>query len=128
MVKRMQHGLSKRQRQIMEAVYRLERASVGEVRGAIPDPPSYSAVRTTMNILVERGLLTTARQGRKYCYSPTIPHGQVRQSAVQHLLQTYFNDSIEQAVAALIESDRDGLTEEEYKNLRALIEKARKGE
>jgi BlaI family penicillinase repressor len=126
-MKRMQHGLSKRQRQIMEAIYRLKKASVEEVLHAIPDPPSYSAVRTTMNILVERGLLAVARNGRKYHYSPTIPHGRAGQSAVEHLLHTYFNNSVEQVVAALIKADRGGLTDDEYQSLLALIEKARKG-
>jgi len=64
-MKRMQHGLSKRQRQIMEAIYSLNQATVEDVRRTIPDPPSYSAVRTTMNILVDRGLLKYTRNGRK---------------------------------------------------------------
>jgi predicted transcriptional regulator len=123
----MQHGLSKRQRQIMETIYRLKEASVEDVRRAMPDPPSYSAVRTTMNILVQRGLLSASRTGRKYLYTPTISHGRARQSAMKHLLQTYFNNSVEQAVAALISADRKGLTDQEYKGLLALIEKARKG-
>ena len=125
---RMQHGLSKRQRQIMEAIYRLNQASVEDVRRAIPDPPSYSAVRTTMNILADRGLLSRAPSGRKFLYSPTIPHREARRSAIEHLLRTYFDNSIELAVAALIRTDRGGLTEEEYRSLLALIEKARKGE
>ncbi|MBN1837129.1 MAG: BlaI/MecI/CopY family transcriptional regulator [Spirochaetales bacterium] len=127
-VKRISEGLSRRQRQIMEALYTLERASVEDVRRGIPDPPSYSAVRTTMNILVERGLLATARSGRRYCYSPTIPRRQARQSAIEHLLRTYFGNSVEQAVAALIGADRGPLSEDEYQALLALIEKARKGE
>jgi len=126
-MKRMQHGLSKRQRQIMEAIYSLNQATVEDVRRTIPDPPSYSAVRTTMNILVDRGLLKYTRNGRKYHYSPTIPHGQARKSAIEHLLHTYFNNSVEQAVAALLKSDRKGLSEDEYTSLLALIEKARKG-
>jgi BlaI family penicillinase repressor len=126
-MKRLQHGLSKRQRQVLEAVYRLEAASVEDVRGAIPDAPSYSAVRTTMNILAERRLLKRSHTGRKYLYSPTIPPGRARQSAIQHLLRIYFNDSVEQAVAALLQSGRGGLSEDEYQNLLALIEKARGG-
>jgi BlaI family penicillinase repressor len=126
-VKRMQHGLSKRQRQIMEAIYTLKQGTVEDLRRTIPDPPSYSAVRTTMNVLVARGLLKHTPRGRKYLYSPTIPPGQARKSAVEHLLRTYFNNSVEQAVAALVRSDRTGLSEDEYRNLLALIEKARKG-
>ncbi|MBN1835931.1 MAG: BlaI/MecI/CopY family transcriptional regulator, partial [Spirochaetales bacterium] len=123
----MQHGLSKRQRQIMEAVYSLKQATVTEVRRAIPDPPSYSAVRTTMNILEDRGLLAHTLEGRKYCYFPTIPHRKARQSAIQHLLRTYFDNSVEQAVAALVRADPKGLSDEEYQRLLTLIEKARNG-
>ena len=126
-MKRMQHGLSKRQRQVMEAVYRLGEASVEDVRQAVPDPPSYSAVRTTMNVLVDRGLLQHTKNGRKYHYSPTIPRHQASHSAVRHLLHTYFDNSLEQAVAALITAGRSGLSDEEYGNLLALIQKARKG-
>jgi BlaI family penicillinase repressor len=121
--KRLRHGLSKRERQIMEAIYRLKTASAAEVQSSIPDPPGYSAVRATLQILVDKELLTHRRQGRRYVYAPTIPHRQARQSAVQHLVATYFDGSVTAAVAALLNTDRDRLTDEDYRQLKALIEK-----
>jgi predicted transcriptional regulator len=128
MSKKLQHELSKRERQIMEAVYRKNQADVYEVLESIPNPPSYSAVRATLNILVEKGLLVHRREGRRYIYSPTISQKRARQSALKQLLQTYFNNSLEDAVAALFQVDRRGITESEYKKLIALIEKAREEE
>ena len=128
MSKKLQHGLSKRERQIMEAVYQKKQASVYGVLKSIPNPPSYSAVRATLNILVEKGLLVHRREGRRYVYSPTISHKRARQSALNQLLQTYFNNSVEEAVAALFQVGRKGMTEIEYKKLIALIEKAREEE
>ena len=121
---RLRHGLSKRERQVMEAVYRLKTASAAEVQAGIPSPPGYSAVRATMQILVGKGLLTHRRDGRRYVYAPTIPHRQARQSAVQHLVSTYFDGSVTAAVAALLNTDRKRLSDAEYRQLIALIEKS----
>jgi BlaI family penicillinase repressor len=121
--KRLRHGLSKRERQIMEAIYRLKTASAAEVQSSIPDPPGYSAVRATLQILVDKELLTHRRQGRRYVYAPTIPHRQARQSAVQHLVATYFDGSVTAAVAALLNTDRKRLTDEDYRQLTVLIER-----
>ena len=123
MIKRLQHGLSKRERQIMEAIYRLKTASAAEVQEGMPSPPGYSAVRATMQILVNKGLLTHRRDGRRYVYAPTIPHRQARQSAVQHLVSTYFDGSVTAAVASLLNTDRKRLSDAEYRQLIALIEK-----
>ena len=121
---RLRHGLSKRERQVMEAVYRLKTASAAEVQAGIPSPPGYSAVRATMQILVNKGLLTHRRDGRRYVYAPTIPPRQARQSAVQHLVSTYFDGSVTAAVAALLNTDRKRLSDAEYRHLIALIEKS----
>lgn len=121
---RLRHGLSKRERQVMEAVYRLKTASAAEVQAGIPSPPGYSAVRATMQILVGKGLLTHRRDGRRYVYAPTISHRQARQSAVQHLVSTYFDGSFTAAVAALLNTDRKRLSDAEYRQLIALIEKS----
>jgi BlaI family penicillinase repressor len=126
-IKRLRHGLSKRERQMMEAIYRRKTASAAEVQAAIPDPPGYSAVRATLQILVDKGLLTHRREGRRYVYAPTIPHRQARQSAVQHLVATYFDGSVAAAVAALVNMDRKNLTDDEYRQLMALIEKTGEG-
>ena len=121
MSKRLQHGLSKRERQIMDVIYRTKGAGVSEVRDAIPDPPGYSAVRTTLNILEQKGLLTHQKDGRRYRYLPKIPHRNARQSAISRLLHIYFDDSIEAAVTALIRFDHKRLTKQDYDNLVELI-------
>jgi len=126
MSSRLRHGLSKRERQVMEAVYRLKTASAAEVQAGMPSPPGYSAVRATMQILVNKGLLTHRRDGRRYVYAPTIPHRQARQSAVQHLVSTYFDGSVAAAVAALLDTDRKLLSDAEYRQLIALIEESGK--
>ena len=128
MDRRLQHGLSKRERQIMEAVYSRRSASAAEVLAAIPDPPSYSAVRATLGILVRKGLLSFRKEGRRYVYAPCISHERAQRGAVKHLLQTYFENSVAQAVSGLITADKGRLSDEEYAQLIELIEKARKKE
>ena len=120
--------LSKRERQIVEALYVLREGGVAAVRRALAEPPSYSAVRTTMNILVRKGFLSYRAEGRKYLYSPIIPHDKARQTALSHLLKTYFDGSIREAVTGLITADRKGLTEADYRDLVELIGKARRKE
>ena len=128
MVRRLENGLSKRERQIMEAVYGRRRASAREVLEAIPDPPGYSAVRATLGILVRKGLLSYRKDGRRYVYAPRIPHEKARQSAVRQLLKTYFDNSVAQAVSGLITADGSRLRDDEYDELINLIIKARKKE
>ncbi len=123
---RLRHGLSKRERQIMEAIYSMKSATAAEVHSAMPDPPSYSAVRATLQILVSKGLLAYRREGRRYVYTPTISHQRATQSAIRQLLQTYFDDSVEAAVAALLRMDRKRLSEADYRRLIELIQKAEK--
>ncbi|OHD70397.1 MAG: hypothetical protein A2177_15305 [Spirochaetes bacterium RBG_13_68_11] len=84
-------------------------------------------MRATLQILVDKGLLTHRRPGRRYVYAPTIPHRQARQSAVQHLVATYFDGSVTAAIAALLNTDRRRLTDEDYRQLMALIEKNGEG-
>ncbi|MCX7030810.1 MAG: BlaI/MecI/CopY family transcriptional regulator [Spirochaetes bacterium] len=119
--------MSKRERQIVEAIYRLKTASAAEVRAGIPDPPGYSAVRATLQILVGKGLLTHRRDGRRYVYAPTIPHRQARQSAVQHLVSTYFDGSVTAAVAALLNPYRTRLSDTDHRKLLELIRKSEMG-
>lgn len=126
MIKRLQHGLSKRERQIMNVVYSRKGATASEVWESIPSPPSYSAVRATLKILENKGMLSHRKQGRKYLYLPTIPHQRARQSAIRQLMDTYFEGSIEATVAALIRVDRKKLTEAEYGRLIELIREAEK--
>ena len=128
MSSKLQNGLSKRERQMMEVIYRWKSASVHEVLGAIPSPPSYSAVRAMLNILEDKGFLKHRKEGRKYIYSPTIPHKRAMRSAVKQLLQTYFNNSIEEAVGALVEINSKNLNETGFDRLAELIEKERQAE
>jgi predicted transcriptional regulator len=121
---RLRHGLSKRERQIMEAVYTSKKATAAEVRAAIPEPPSYSAVRAALQVLVTKGLLTHRREGRRYVYAPTISRQRARLSATQHLLSTYFEDSVEAALTALLRVDRKKLTDCDYQKLVELIREA----
>ena len=121
----LKHGLSRRERQIIEALYRLKEAGVEEVMRSIERAPGYSAVRTTLNILVQKGVLSFRKQGRRYLYSPLIPHERARKTALKGLLHTYFDGSVSAAVASLLSGSR-GLTEQEYRELSSLIEGARR--
>ncbi|MFQ5526162.1 MAG: BlaI/MecI/CopY family transcriptional regulator [Thermoanaerobaculia bacterium] len=117
--------LSRRERQIMDVVYALGRANVAEVRERLPDPPSYSSVRALMRILEEKGHLRHEQEGPRYVFLPTVPAEAARESALRHLLKTFFEDSAEGAVAALLELRESELSEEEYERLAELIDKAR---
>ncbi len=128
MSKRLQNELSKRERQIMDVIYRRNSASVKEVLEEIPDPPSYSAVRAMLNILEAKGFLKHTQQGKKYIYIPTIPHVKAMQSAIKQVLRTYFNNSVEDAVAAIINIDRKNLEQTDFDSLARLIESTRKEE
>jgi BlaI family penicillinase repressor len=110
-------GLSRRERQIMDVVYRRKGATAAEVWGAIPSPPGYSAVRSLLRILEGKGFLNHQKRGRKYRYLPTIPQRQARQAALRQLVDTYFEGSARAAMAALIRADRKRLTETEYRRL-----------
>ena len=127
MSSRLRHGMSKRERQIVEAIYSRKSATAAEVMASIPNPPSYSAVRATLSVLVRKGLLACRRVARRYVYTPTIPHEKARRSALRHLLETYFDGSVHAAMAALIRADRRQLSEEDYRSLDQLIRKSEAG-
>jgi predicted transcriptional regulator len=118
--------LGRRERQIMDAIHQLGEASVGDVLDRIPDPPSYSAVRTMIRLLEDKGYLKHRREGMKYVYRPTEAPEKARRSALQHLLKTFFQDSTGDAVAAMLDLSGDRLTPEELDRLARLIEDARK--
>lgn len=118
--------LGRRERQIMESVYQLGRATVAEVRARISDPPSYSAVRAMLGILEEKGLLTHEQDGPRYVYVPTVSHDKVRRSALRDVVRNLFDGSTAQAVAALIDSPDARLDEADIERLSALIHKARR--
>jgi BlaI family transcriptional regulator, penicillinase repressor len=118
--------LSRRERQIVDALYRLGRATAAEVQAAIPRPPSYSAVRSALALLEARGVVRHEEEGRRYVYSPATPAPQARRGALQHLLSTFFGGSRIEALGALMEDPR-GLSDEELAELERLLARARKG-
>lgn len=121
-----QKSLSRRERQIMDVIYTLQEATVSQVLERLPSPPSYSAVRALLRVLEQKGHLAHRQEGPRYIYSPTLPRERARRSALKHLLQTFFDDSTEDAVAALLDISEDNLTAEDYGRLLELIRRARK--
>jgi len=118
--------LGRRERQIVETVYRLGRATTSDVQAQLPDPPSYSAVRAMLRILEEKGHLRHETEGPRYVYLPTVPRDRARRSALRHVVDTFFSGSVEQAVAALLESSDARLRPEELERLSERIARARK--
>lgn len=118
--------LSRRERQIMEIIYQMGSATAQDIHERLPDEPSYSTVRALLRILEEKGFLAHKNQGTKYVYHPTVAKETAVQSAVTNLLKTFFNNSVEQAVAALIEHDRAKMSDDDFSRLAQLIEKTRK--
>ena len=121
-----QTRLSRRERQILDILYRAGKATAAEVHAALPDRPSYSAVRASLRILEQKGHARHEEQGPRYLFAPTVPRHKARQSALRHLLDTFFQGSAEQAVAALLDGDASWLSEQELARLADLIERARK--
>lgn len=106
----------------MEIVWRLERATASEIQQALPDPPSYSAVRALLAILVEKGHLTYTQDGRRYIYAPTAQREKAGAGALKRLLTTFFEDSPANLVATLLEQKDRSLPPDEIKRIRALID------
>ncbi len=117
--------LSRRERQIMDIVYREGRATVAEVQAALPQAPGYSAVRAMLRVLEEKGHLRHRQDGPRYVYEPTLPRDRARRSALRRMLRTFFDDSPGDAVAALLDLSQKDLTDEELARLSALIREAR---
>jgi predicted transcriptional regulator len=121
-----QPPLSRRERQIMEIVYRSGEATAGEIQEAIDDPPSYSTIRALLRVLVEKNHLKYREQGPRYVYSPTISRREARSGALESLVDVFFDGSAAQAATALITSSQTKLSKAELDELSALIESARK--
>ena len=117
--------LTRRERQIMDVLYRDGSATVAEVVAQIPDPPSYSAVRATMNVLEEKGHVRHKQDGPRYVYLPAVPRDRARQAAIDHLVQTFFDGSAESAVVALLERSDSTITASDFERLAAEVRKAR---
>ena len=120
-----QNQLSRRERQIMDVVYRLGKAAVSDVLDRLPDPPSYSAVRALMRILEEKGHLRHEADGPRYVYLPTLPRDDASASALSQVVRTFFGGSTEAAVAALLDLPEHGLSGAELERLSRLIDDAR---
>ena len=126
MTKRQPHiDLSRRERQIMDVVYRLGRATASEIAAELPDPPTVTAVRTMLRILEDKGHLWHEQDGVRFVYLAKLPREQARKSVLSHVIRTFFNGSAEQAMATLLDLSPSELTDEELKRLARLIEQAR---
>jgi BlaI family penicillinase repressor len=119
-------GLSRRERQIMEILYQRGKASASDIREAMEDAPSYSAVRGVLRVLEEKGHVKHQAEELRYVYVPTVNQDKAKRSAVKHLLETFFHDSPKQIVAALLDVSSRRLTREELDQMAEMIEKAKR--
>src|SRR5271170_7001911 len=119
-------ALSRRERQIMDILYRLESASVGQVLAEIAGKPHYSTVRAQLRVLEENGHVRHEQHGLRYVYAPAVPRDVARRSALRHLVETFFDGSTEKVVAALLGGEVARITPEELDRLARLISKGRK--
>jgi predicted transcriptional regulator len=117
--------LGRRERQIMDVIHRLGSVSVAEVRAALPDPPTYSAVRGMLCLLENKGHLTHAAHGLRYIYKPTVSRTAARRSALRHLIQTFFAGSASDAAASLLELSETKLSPADATRLAEIIGKAK---
>jgi predicted transcriptional regulator len=120
------YDLSRRERQIMDVIYRRGSATAAEITADLPDPPTSTAVRTMLRILEDKGHLTHEQDGIRYVYRAVIDREQARDSIISHVVRTFFNGSAEQAMATLIDRSGSDLTDEELARLAGMIAKARK--
>jgi predicted transcriptional regulator len=121
-----QHKLSRRERQVMDIVLATSGLTAAEIRDRLPDPPSYSAVRAVLRVMEEKALLTHESDGPRYVYKPVMAAKKARISVLRQMLETFFNGSREQLVAALLDSSETKASREELDRLAQLIDEARK--
>ena len=126
MTKQTHSNLSRRERQIMDIIYKRAQATAVEVMENLPEPPSYSAVRAMLRLLEEKGTLKHQLDGLRYVYLPTVSREKARQSALKQMLQTFFDDSTEDAVATLLDMSKSKLSKADLDRLSKLIDEARK--
>ena len=119
-------SLSRRERQIMDILYQRGKASASDVREAMEAAPGYSAVRAMLRVLEEKGHVRHQAEGLKYVYVPVVAPDKAKQSAVKHVMETFFNGSAEQIVAALLDGSSTRLTREELDRMSEMIEQAKK--
>jgi predicted transcriptional regulator len=120
------HALTRRERQIMDILYRRGRATAAEVMEEMPGDPNYSTVRTQLRVLEEKGHVRHEEQGLRYVYAPAVPRHSARKSALKHLVETFFEGSPEQVVAALLGGDAARLSDDDLARIEGLVARARK--
>jgi predicted transcriptional regulator len=118
--------LSRRERQIIDILYTQGRATAAEVQTALPDPPSYSAVRAMLRILEEKGHVRHEQDGPRYIYLPTLARDNAKRSALRHMLRTFFDGSAEQAISALLDESSTRMSDAELDRLARMIDHARR--
>ncbi|HUK32299.1 MAG TPA: BlaI/MecI/CopY family transcriptional regulator [Vicinamibacterales bacterium] len=121
------HALTRRERQIMDILYRRGRATAGEVMEDLSGDPNYSTVRTQLRVLEEKGHVRHEEVGLRYVYSPAVPRGSARKSALRHLVDTFFDGSVENAVAALLGGEGAKLSDDELDRIADLVKRSRAG-
>src|SRR5689334_5061664 len=119
-------GLARRERQIMDILYRRGRATANEVLEDLSGTPSYSTVRTQLRVLEEKGHVRHEEEGLRYVYTPAVPRHAARKSALKHLVNTFFDGSAEKVVSALLGGDSARISDEELARIATLIERAKK--
>ena len=125
MDRRPHNDLSRRERQIIDILYARGQATAAEVQNALPDPPSYSAVRAMLRILEDKGHVRHEQDGPRYVYLPTVARDNAKRSALRHMLKTFFDGSAEQAISALLDESSQKLSDAELDRLARLIDQAR---
>ena len=118
--------LSRRERQIMDILYRRGRATAGEVMEELPGDPSYSTVRAQLRVLEDKGHVRHEEEGLRYVYAPAVPRHAARKSALRHLVDTFFDGSAEKVVEALLGPDSTRLSEDELQRIADVVARARK--
>jgi len=126
MTKSKPQALARRERQIMDVLYKLERASVGQVLAALPDQLNYSTVRAQLRVLEEKGHVRHEEHGLRYVYFPAVPRHVARRSALRHVVETFFDGSVENVVAALLGGEVTRISRKELDRLARLITKGGK--
>jgi predicted transcriptional regulator len=122
----LEQHLSRRERQIMDALHAMDRATVADIRAALPDPPGYSAVRALLRILEDKGHVRHRQEGARYVYLPCVSRKTASRSALQRVVSTFFRGSVTQTMAALLEQRDAQLTDAELNKLQQLIQQAKK--
>lgn len=120
------HALSRRERQIIDILYARGRGTAAEVLAALPDPPSYSAVRAMLRILEEKGHVRHEQDGPRYVYLPTVARDNAKRSALRHMIRTFFEGSTEQAISALLDDASTKMSDTELDRLARMIDEARR--